>query len=360
MTKRTRIFMTGSGAVLAAGLCTGLVAYYGGGFQALVASTGPTELSYVPADASIVAYADVRSIMDSELRQRFKQAMPMNEEGQREFFEHTGINLEQDVDYVVAAATANGFGKNGVLVARGRFDIVKLEGLAREHGAEVQEYSGKRLLVLKHEGWHHDVEKNAEEAAEKAVEKAEAPAGSGGLAAVSAGVPNTGAVAFLEPGLVAIGDLAGVKRAIDAHDHAQSITSNNEMMDLVKDIERTNNAWAVGRFDLIASQAKLPENIARQIPPVKWFAAAGHINGGVSAQLRAEANDDKAAENLRGVINGVISLARLQGQNDPKLAPLISSLQMSGSGKTVELSFTIPSEIFELMAPKIKGEHRVH
>jgi hypothetical protein len=351
MTKRTRIFMTGSGAVLAAGLCTGLVAYYGGGFQALVASTGPTELAYVPADASIVAYADVRSIMDSELRQRFKQAMPMNEEGQREFFEHTGINLEQDVDYVVAAATANGFGKNGVLVARGRFDTVKLEGLARDHGAEVQDYRGKRLLVLRHEGWHHDAEKEAD--------KVETP-GAGGAAVSVSPAPNTGALAFLEPGLVAVGDLAGVQRAIDAQMSAQSITSNNEMMDLVKDIERTNNAWAVGRFDLIASQAKLPENIARQIPPVKWFAAAGHINGGISAQLRAEANDDKAAENLRGVINGVISLARLQGQNDPKLAPLISSLQMSGTGKTVELSFTIPSEIFELMAPRIKAQHGVH
>ena len=327
MTKRTRIFMTGSAAVLAGGLCTGLVAYYGGGFPALVASTGPTELSYVPADASVVAYADVRSIMDSELRQRFKEAVPgpMNEQGQREFYEHTGINLEQDVDYVVAAMTSNGaLTKNGVLVARGRFDIVKLEGLAREHGAAVEEYRGKRLLVLTH--------------------------GENGLE-----TGKTGALAFLEPGLVGIGDMEGVKRAIDAQMSAQSITSNNEMMDLVKDIERSNNAWAVGRFDLIASQAKLPEQIARQIPPVKWFAAAGHINGGISAQLRAEANDDQAAENLRGVINGVISLARLQGQNDPKLATLISSFQMSGSGKTVQLSFTVPSELFELMAPKVRA-----
>ncbi len=44
--------MTGSAAVVAGGLVQGLVAYYGGGFQALVASTGPTELAYVPADAS--------------------------------------------------------------------------------------------------------------------------------------------------------------------------------------------------------------------------------------------------------------------------------------------------------------------
>jgi hypothetical protein len=338
MTKSTRYFMTGSAAVVAAGLATGLVAYYGGGFQALMASTGPTELAYVPADATIVAYADVRSIMDSELRQRFKQAVPLNlsEEGQKEFYENTGINLEQDVDYVVAAMNAAGpIQQNGILVARGRFDVVKLEGLAREHGAAVEDYHGTRLLVLNHHRTH-----GAETF----------PGAPGALNDVA----NQGALAFLEPGLVGIGPLASVKRAIDAHNSAQSITSNDEMMNLVSTIERSNNAWAVGRFDLLTSQAKLPEQIARQIPPIKWFAAAGHINGGVSAQLLAEANDEQAAENLRGVVNGVFSLARLQGQNDPKLHALVNSFQMSGSGKKVQLSFTVPAEIFELMAPKVQ------
>jgi hypothetical protein len=167
-------------------------------------------------------------------------------------------------------------------------------------------------------------------------------------------------LAFLEPGLVAIGDAAGVRKAIDANASAQTIRSNNEMMDLVADIERSNNAWAVGRFDLLQAQTKLPEQIARQIPPVKWFAAAGHINGGVSAQIRAEAKDEQAGENLRGVLNGVISLARLQGQNDPKLNPLIQSLQLTGTGKTVQLSFAIPAEIFELMAPKVNQAIGAH
>ena len=83
MTKKTRYFMAGSAAILVAGLCTGLVAYYGGGFQALSASSGPTELAYVPADAAVIAYADVGAIMSSELRQRIKEAMPMHERGGR-------------------------------------------------------------------------------------------------------------------------------------------------------------------------------------------------------------------------------------------------------------------------------------
>jgi hypothetical protein len=73
MTKRTRYFMGGSAAILVAGLGTGLVAYYGGGFPSLSASrSGPSELSYVPAEAAVVAFANVREVMDSQLRQRLK------------------------------------------------------------------------------------------------------------------------------------------------------------------------------------------------------------------------------------------------------------------------------------------------
>jgi hypothetical protein len=257
----------------------------------------------------------------------------MGEEGQREFFEKTGIDIENDIDYIVAAATGlpgHNQGPNGVLVARGRFDVVKLEGLAREHGAELQEYKGKRLLTLTHRSSNVDEPVSGEPTTVQTSDR-------------------VGVIAFLEPGLVALGDLASVHRAIDAQLSAQSITSNNEMMDLVKDIEQTNNAWAVGRFDLITSQAKLPEEIASRIPPIKWLAVAGHVNGGVSAQLRAEATDAQAAENLRGVLNGIISFARLQGQNDPKLTSLIQSLQLSGDGNTVRMSFSLPAELFELM-----------
>jgi hypothetical protein len=310
--------MAGSAAVMAAGLCTGLVAYYGGGFQALSASTGPTELQYVPADASIVAFADVRSIMDSEFRQRLKQNLPIPQDEKADFQEKTGIDIEQDIDYVVAAMTAADTSQPaGLVVARGRFDVVRLEALAREHGGVIEEYSGKRIIT----GTHGDSQ-------------------------------HSGTLAFLEPGLVAIGTSAAVRKAIDAQLHAQSITTNSEMMDLVSDIEQSNNAWAVGRFDAIASQAKLPEEVANRIPALKYFAAAGHINGGVSGMVRAEANDEKSAEDLRQVVAGLLALARLQGQNDPKFLAIAQSLQLSGTGKTVSLSFVVPAELIQMVAPK--------
>jgi hypothetical protein len=310
--------MAGSAAVMAAGLSIGLIAFYGGGFPALSASTGPTELQYVPSDAAVVAYADVRAIMDSQLRQQLKAAMPVPHTGQEEFQQRTGIDIERDIDYVVAAMTPVDQNRpRGLVVARGRFNVVQLESLAREHGGTVEDYSGKRLVTSAE---HHGGEQFT--------------------------------MAFLEPGLVAVGDTAVVKHAIDAQLSAQSITSNSEMMDLVKDIERMNNAWAVGRFDVLASGAKLPDQIAGQIPAVKLFAAAGHINGGVSGTLRAEARDEQSAQQLRDVVRGFLALAQLQSQNDPRIASLAQSLMLTGEGTTVALSFTVPAELLQLVTPK--------
>ena len=144
MTRSTRYFFAGSAAVLVAGLCTGLVAYYGGGFQALSASTGPIELRYVPPDAAVIAYADVGAIMNSELRLRIKEAMPMQEKGQEEFQQETGIDIERDIQYVVAAVTPGTH--SALLVARGNFNPTVLENLAVQHGGVVETYREKRLV----------------------------------------------------------------------------------------------------------------------------------------------------------------------------------------------------------------------
>src|SRR5262249_56648779 len=102
-------------------------------------------------------------------------------------------------------------------------------------------------------------------------------------------------LAFLEPGLVGIGSEPAIKSSIDAQLSAQSITSNNDMMELVSQIDNGNNAWAVGRFDVIASQAKLPSDISSKLPAVKTFAVMTHIDGGVSGTLRAKAPSSRPA-----------------------------------------------------------------
>src|SRR5262245_61314833 len=104
MTTRTRYFVICSLLVLTVGVGTGLVAFYVGFPLGATESLGPDELRYVPREAALVAYADVRAVMASELRQRLRRITAGQENGQKELQDLTGINIETDIQHVVAYA----------------------------------------------------------------------------------------------------------------------------------------------------------------------------------------------------------------------------------------------------------------
>src|SRR5882762_8851410 len=152
MTTKTRYFVIASLLTLGVGLGTGLVAYYVGFPAGAVGRRGgPEELEYVPRDATVIAFANVHEVMTSELRQKIRHAVPLKEGGRQELERETGINIETDIDRVVACVNPDPGGTNmpgaGMVLARGRFDEVKIAALMREHGAHVESYNGKRLIV---------------------------------------------------------------------------------------------------------------------------------------------------------------------------------------------------------------------
>jgi hypothetical protein len=321
MSKRTRYFLFGSVAVLVVGLSVGLIAYYGG-FPglALAQAGGPDELRYVPRDATLVAYANVQEIMTSDFRRKVKAMEPAgSEQGQEQFRNETGIDIERDIHSVLACMEAGPGGPeaNGLVLARGVFDQSRIGALLTAHGATLETYKGKQIY------------------AHEAGAKSNAPAG----------------VAFIEPGLVAVGGVAAVKRTIDeqATGGASNILDNADMMDLVRSVRSNSNAWAVGRFDALAGQAKLPEQVASQIPAVKYFVASGHINGGVSGSLSMQAKDAEAAQNLSKVIQGFVALAQLQLQGHSDVQGLINALNLttSNDGDRVAISFSIPTDVLD-------------
>src|SRR3569832_2047903 len=155
MTPRTRYFLFGSVAFLLVGLCTGVVAFYSGlPMGAFGQQTTPSELSYVPADAAVVANCGVEDVMRSALRHKLQQSMPNREEGQRQFEQETGLNIERDIDRVVGFLVPSGAKEDyrGMVLASGRFDAVRLEGRAREHGGQVSEYKGRRMITRAADG----------------------------------------------------------------------------------------------------------------------------------------------------------------------------------------------------------------
>lgn len=326
MTTRTRYFVIASLLVLTIGIGTGLLAYYvgvPGGF--LVDRDGPDELQFVPRDAAIVAYADVREIMTSEVRQKIRRAVPLPGNGQAQFQDQTGINIESDIDRVVASIQPLADGTTArMVVARGRFNDARIEALMREHGAQVEDYNGKRVIENRD---------------------------------ISQQVGDTLALTFLEPGLVAVGSGRGVRAAIDLQKGGENVTKNSEIMNLIRSLDR-GDAWAIGRLDALRADGRLPQQIASQLPAITWFSVSSRVDGDIHGTVRADTRDDQAANNLRDVVRGFLALAKLQAGSRPELQTLVQSLELGGTGKSVALSFSIPGAVFDVYGANRKSAEK--
>jgi hypothetical protein len=340
MTGRTRFFVLGAVLVLSIGLCTGLVAYYNTGMLTASAPAGQAELTYVPQDSAAVAYANVAEVMKSDVRKRIQQALPTGEDKQK-LLDETGIDVEKDIDSVVAGFNTDGKQDGVVVLIRGRFDAAKIESLAQSHGAVPEDYKGKHLLVGHETPNGHDTM-----AHDPAARHADAT-----HAAHMEALHSTAALGFVEPGLLALGDPDAIKRAIDVHVSGENVTKNNDLMKIINDLKSGNNAWIAGRFDAVSNHVGMPQAAKDQLATVQLFAIGAHLNGGVKGTLRAEARDDKAAEDLRAIVNGALAAGRLvsSNQQNKTLETAINTMQMSGTGKTVAVTFSVPPEFLDML-----------
>ena len=318
MRANTRYVLLGGGGVLVVGFLVAGVAYLQGGFPALaVTQSGPAELQYVPAEASLIAYANVRDVMQSSFRQRIREIQP-DLDGQREFQEETGIDLENDVDHIVASLVQTGAERpSGLVLLTGRFDEPSLESLAREHGGSAEQYGGHTLLSR------------------------------------ALGDDQTElAMSFVDVGVLALGSADMVRRAIDVSSPGAGdtdVTSNERLMGLMTHVRGSHNAWAIAEFDGTDGFSFLPDEVESQIPPLTAMAVGGRVNGGVSATVTVETRDEQAGQDLRDVVQGLVALGRMRASSEPGLRALLDTVQLSSSGRAVTLSFDMPSEILDLV-----------
>lgn len=330
MTKKSRYFLVAATAILVLGVGGGLLAYLS--YKRAVLPAGvPPEVIYVPADAALVGYANVRGVMNSELH---RQLMPTIEMGSRKgphmMNEFAGIDLEKQVDHVVgyverAASDADATSDvparppRALMMVQGSFQQPRIEQFIRDHGGAIEDYQGHHLSLRR--------------------------GGPDGKDAFGIG--------FVHPDLIAVGHADLVRRAIDAAENrsAQNLTTNAELMKSIHEASGST-AWAVGYFDTVSHGVKLPKEFSRRMPPVRLIAARADINGGVKGTIQAEAADTAAAEQLRDLVRGFLSLARLNAGARPELDSTLKSIQLSGTDKTVRLTFAVTPEAMRALAPR--------
>jgi hypothetical protein len=297
------------------------VAYYAGNLSA--GRAADADFAYLPSDATAVAYADVQDIMKSGFSHRVRALLPTGADKDRLTAE-IGVDLERDIDSVMASMSGAG-PEGGVVLLRGRFDLARIEALALQHGGSVGEYRGKKLLL-----------------APDAHRQTDPSMGRGG----GPGGPPAPGVACLETNLIALGAIPALHRAIDTATTHEDITGNPELMKFVGDV-RSSNAWVVGRLDAVSATPGFPDELRAQLPSVQWVAVSADIDQAITGSLRALAVDAKAGDDLRKMINGAIAAARVFGGSNPTLLATLNSLQASGQGQEVEVSYTLTAEMVE-------------
>ena len=182
MSKGTRYVVFGGGGLVVAGLAIGLVAWLGGGLPAL-AQGHPDELRYLPADAAVISFANVRDVMNSDLRERLREREP-DDGGAAALEDWSGIDLDTDIDRVAAAIVPGGQDStDGIVVLVGRFDAERIESIAIARGGIGIDHAGRPLILLETDR--------------------DNPIG------------EDAALAFLEPGVLAIGSETLVRQALD-------------------------------------------------------------------------------------------------------------------------------------------------
>ena len=345
-TAKTRYALLGSAAILTTGLAVGTVAYMGGMPRAFASNAGPDELSLVPAGAAVVAYANVQGVMSSEFRQRLNTLMENEGKERQEFQEETGIDVERDIDAVIAALAPGSDGTNvhetGFVALRGRFDTTKIESLVSSKGGQLSEYKGARLLLGNNE---EPTDDTSTPTVEGKIRHRVHPV-----------------IALVNANLVIVGSEAAVKAAIDrnAGEGTASITSDGEFVRMLESVDQNSTVWAIGRPKVLQGSTDLPTQVMQQLPEVKWFAASGHLNDGLQATFRAEGKDEEAGKNMREVVQGVLALARLQLDSKPEFKPLLNSVQIEGAGNGVALHVTLPSELLDVIVKQAKSTHDDH
>jgi hypothetical protein len=93
----------------------------------------------------------------------------------------------------------------------------------------------------------------------------------------------------------------------------------------------------------------MPEHVRTQLPAIEWLSVSADIDQGIGGFIRAQTADEQAAEDLRAIVNGALAAARLAGGQDQTFAAMLQSLQSTGTGRTVQLSFQLGPEIIDLI-----------
>jgi len=295
-------------------------------FAGLLPATAadPQLLNLVMPDAKVLAGVNVDQAKASPFGQYVLSQMQLHDTHLTELTTATGFDPTRDVHELLVASSGGAGQQTGLVLARGNFDPARINALAVSKGAASEVYNGVTIL--------------------------EDPKQQSGLA-------------FLNATIVAAGDLANLKAAINRQNPSASLPA--PVIVQVNQWSSTQDAWVV----LTVPPTSL--HPATGMPPIPGLGpsnqnnafqgiqqAAGGVKFGTNVVVTAQAQASTAqdATQIGDTLKLLASLAQLQSNSDPRINALAQSLAVTTNGTILNVSVSLPQD--QLVAMLKPGAQR--
>lgn len=283
-------------------------------------------ISLAPADTKVVMGMHVDRSVNSPFGQFLMKQMQKDDADFQKFVTATGFDPRRDLTEVITVTSADQKG-HGLVLARGTFDLGKIQAAATQQGAAFTNYKDVQVISGK--------------------------AGSNGW------------IAFLDSRTALVGDADSVKAAIDRRGSAPAL--DFKLSSKVQDVSNRYDAWMVSTAPMSNFAGRMPDqqlNGALKGDMIQGIEmASGGVQFGTDIQVSAEAvtRSDKDASALVDVVKFLAGMVQLN-RDKPEVgnfATILDTLQLKSSGNTMSLSLTVPEpQLEQLMQPKANARKR--
>jgi len=324
--KRTRWMLAATLVLLVGGIGFGLMGAYGRIAVQANASNIPGIVAYLPKDANVVGYVDVRKLIYSPAYQAFEKDHGDEFTAHlQEFIAETGLDPRSDIDAVAFAARTGDTKSSPIAIVAGNYrdKQAKLESLIQTKGQATLTQYGKYKLFTNPNRKPDDAHPNAHQET----------------------------AAFLDGSKLVFGNIDSVKSTIDAFESGErnGILSNPEFNQLISQTRTEGTFWLVStnmsfmnHFQKEAAGA--PEQVRQNIPKIQNLILEADLGNMVTASLRSQCTDEVMAKNLGDFVRGLVALGNMVTSQQPELAGLLQGVSVTQDKKMVEVNISLPFE----------------
>jgi hypothetical protein len=287
-------------------------------FVTTLPAADPRLLSLVMPDAAVIAGVNVTQAKASPFGQYVLSLVAPHDPQLQALATLTGFDPRKDVTELLAATGGSAGFKGGLVLARGAFPVQTLTAAATMARAATETYNG--AVILK------------------------SPDGLYGLA-------------FLDSTVVAMGDVAGVKAAIDRQS-PESPRLGPAVLSRIAQLSATNDAWLLTSVSpaglrLPSGAPTVPGLNLQALQQIQRAAIAVKLGAEVKVTAQAQLDTAQNAATLAGLLQLAANMAQMQAQNNPGAAALAKALVVAADGPAVTATITVPeAQLRQLVAPR--------